>query len=106
MDRQIRRLGLAFLVLLLALFAQLNYLQVFASDRLANNPANQRLLLQEYDTKRGDILARDERTVLATSKATGGVLKYLRTYPEGALYGQLTGSYSVVYGRSGLEQPY
>ena len=106
MDRQIRRLGVAFLVLFLLLFAQLNYLQVFAANRLANNPANQRLLLEEYDVKRGAILARDERTVLATSVPTTGLLKYLRQYPQAGLYGQLTGYYSLVFGRSGLEAAY
>jgi peptidoglycan glycosyltransferase len=103
MDRQIRRLAVAFLGLFVLLFAQTNYLQVFASSRLANNPSNQRLLLQEYDVHRGAILARDERTVLAHSTATSGKFKYLRGYPQGDLYGQITGFYSLVYGRTGLE---
>jgi peptidoglycan glycosyltransferase len=103
MDRQIRRLAVAFLGLFVLLFAQTNYLQVFASSRLANNPSNQRLLLQEYDVHRGAILARDERTVLAQSTATSGKFKYLRGYPQGDLYGQITGFYSLVYGRTGLE---
>ncbi len=106
MDRQIRVMAMAFLALFVLLFAQINYLQVFASNRLANNPANQRLLLEEYDVKRGAILARDERTVLATSVPTTGLLKYLRQYPQGGLYGQLTGYYSLVFGRSGLEAAY
>ncbi len=59
MNRQIRRLGLAFLVLFLLLFGQVNYLQVFAAKRLADNPANQRHLIQEYAVRRGAILARD-----------------------------------------------
>jgi peptidoglycan glycosyltransferase len=103
-DRQIRRVALAFLALFVVLFAQINYLQVFAADRLANNPANQRLLLQEYKVLRGDILARDGRTVLAKSKATSGELKYLRVYPNGPLYAGVTGYYSLVFGRYGLEQ--
>jgi peptidoglycan glycosyltransferase len=103
-DRQIRRVALAFLALFVVLFAQINYLQVFAADRLANNPANQRLLLQEYEVDRGDILARDGRTVLARSKPTPGELKYLRVYPSGPLYAGVTGYYSVVFGRYGLEQ--
>lgn len=103
MDRQIRRLAVAFLVLFALLFFQLNYLQVVAANRLANNPANLRLLLDEYQTKRGSILARDERTVLAVSKPTSGRLKYLRVYPHGSLYGQITGYYSLLYGRSDLE---
>jgi peptidoglycan glycosyltransferase len=103
MDRQIRRLGVALLVLFVVLFTQVNYIQVFAAHQLSNNPANQRLLLDEYNVNRGKILARDETTVLATSKPTSGKLKYLRQYPKGSLYGQITGYYSVVYGRSGLE---
>jgi penicillin-binding protein A len=103
MDRQIRALALAFIALFVLLFAQVNYIQVFAADRLANNPANLRLLLQEYDVDRGPILARDARTVLASSAPTTGQLKYRREYPAGALYAHLTGYYSVVFGRTGLE---
>src|SRR5438105_4414924 len=106
MDRQIRRLAIAFLVLFLLLLGQVNYLQVFAANDLANNPANQRLLLEEYDVDRGSILASDERTVLARSRPTKGLLKYLRVYPGHSRYGQITGFYSVVYGRSGLEAAY
>ena len=103
MDRQIRRLAVAFLVLFLLLLGQLTYLQVFASEKLANNPANQRVLLEEYDVDRGNILARDERTVLARSRPTKGRLKYLRVYPRARLYSGVTGYYSVVFGRYGLE---
>jgi peptidoglycan glycosyltransferase len=104
MDRQIRRLGYAFLALFVLLFGAINYIQVYASSDLANNPANQRLLLQEYNVHRGQILARDEQTILATSKATNGKLKYLRVYPRARLYSGITGYYSVVFGRYGLEQ--
>jgi penicillin-binding protein A len=105
-DRQIRRLVVAFVALFLLLFAQINYIQVFAAGKLANNPANARILLEEYKVDRGSILARDERTVLAFSKPTKGRFKYLRVYPHGALYGQITGYYSLQYGRSALESAY
>ena len=104
MDRQIRRLGYAFIALFVLLFGAVNYIQVYAASDLANNPANQRLLLQEYNVHRGQILARDERTILATSKATKEKLKYLRVYPRARLYAGVTGYYSVVFGRYGLEQ--
>ncbi|HYT80669.1 MAG TPA: penicillin-binding protein 2 [Actinomycetota bacterium] len=104
MNRQIRRLGYAFTALFVLLFAAVNYIQVYAAGDLANNPSNQRLLLQEYNVHRGQILARDERTVLATSKTTKGRLKYLRVYPRARLYAGVTGYYSVVFGRYGLEQ--
>ena len=40
MDRQIRRLGIAFVALFAVLFAQVGYVQVVAADRIANQPAN------------------------------------------------------------------
>jgi len=104
MNRQIRRLGYAFTALFVLLFAAVNYIQVYAAGDLANNPSNQRLLLQEYNVHRGQILARDEQTVLATSKTTKGRLKYLRVYPRARLYAGVTGYYSVVFGRYALEQ--
>jgi peptidoglycan glycosyltransferase len=103
MDRQVRRLGIAFLAMFVVLFAQVNFIQVFAANSLKDNPANSRLILAEYRSQRGAILARDERTVLARSVATKDDLKYLRVYPHGALYGQITGYYSFDFGRSGLE---
>ncbi|HEX8100733.1 MAG TPA: penicillin-binding protein 2 [Actinomycetota bacterium] len=103
MNRQIRWLAMAFVILFVVLFAQVNYIQVFGAKGLANNPANRRLLLQEYNVDRGELLARDGKTALAESEPTKGKLKYRRVYPEGPLYGQITGYYSVLYGRSGLE---
>jgi peptidoglycan glycosyltransferase len=106
MDRQIRRLALAFLLLFGVLAVNLNYLQVIAATDLANNPANKRLLIQEYNIDRGDIVARNRRTLLAESRPTRGQLKYLRRYPGGSLYAHLTGFYSFVFGRGELEQSY
>src|SRR5439155_24595296 len=100
MDRQIRRLALAFLALFVVLFAQANYLQVFASSRYANNPANQRLLLQAYAVHRGHILAPGGTTGLARSRATQGTFKYLRVYPNGPPYPEVTGPDSIAFRRS------
>jgi penicillin-binding protein A len=108
MERQIRRLAIGFLILFIALAVNVNYIQVIAADDLANNNANKRLLIQEYDVDRGDIFTRDRRTVLASSRVTGGELKYLRVYPEdpGLGYGHITGFYSFVFGRTELEQSF
>jgi len=103
MDRQLRRLGVALLALFVLLFVQLNYIQVFAAKRISENPANLRLVLQEFDTLRGAILARDGRTIMAVSRPTNDRLKYLRRYPSGELYAHLTGFSSFVFGRSDLE---
>jgi penicillin-binding protein A len=107
MERQIRRLGIGLLALFLALFVQINYLQVFAADRIENNPANAfRELKAEYSVDRGSILAADGQTVLASSRKSSGTLKYQRRYPQGERYADVTGFYSFVFSRTKLESAY
>ena len=107
MDRQIRKLGIALLVLFLIAFAQVNYIQVFAADRIAEDPANaQRQLIAEYKVDRGSILAADGTTVLASSRKSPGALRFQRRYPHGELYAHETGFYSFVFGRTELEQSF
>jgi peptidoglycan glycosyltransferase len=105
MQPQIRRVGIGLMVLFLAVFAQLNYVQIFAAKRIANNGANKRALLREYSIKRGDIVTVDGVQV-ATSKKTNSEYKYVRKYPQGDLYGQITGYYSRWYGNDRIERTY
>jgi peptidoglycan glycosyltransferase len=106
-QRQIRQLAVALLVLFLILLAQVSYVQVFAADRLSNNPANaERQLIAEYEVDRGSILAADGRTVLALSRRSAGALRYERRYPLGPRYAHLTGYYSFIYGRAELESSF
>jgi penicillin-binding protein A len=105
-DRQIRRLGVAFVALFAILFAQVAYVQVIAADEIANQPANfARQVRAEYETQRGRILASDQ-TVLAESVEApeGSVYRFERRYPKASLYGHITGYYSRLYGRAGVEQ--
>jgi peptidoglycan glycosyltransferase len=106
MERPIRRLAFAVLLLFGALAVNVNYIQVIAADELANNEANKRLLIQEYEIDRGEMIAADGRTVLARSIATDDPLKYLRRYPEGSLYAHVTGFLSFIFGRAELEDTY
>lgn len=105
MERQIRRVGLALMVAFLAVFVQLNYVQIFAAEDISKNPANTLQLIREYSIKRGDILTLDGVTI-AESVATKGRFKYRRTYPEGELYGHITGWYSIRYGEDRLERTF
>src|SRR3954465_1809947 len=108
MDRQIRRLGTAFVALFAVPFAQVAYVQGAAAARIAAEPANApREIKAEYAVERGQILAANRTTVLAESRPNqdpASAYKYLRDYPTGELWGQLTGYYSRIYGRTGLEQ--
>jgi peptidoglycan glycosyltransferase len=102
MQSQIRRVGIGLVLAFTAVFLQLNYVQIFAAEKIAENNANPRALLQQYSIKRGDILTLDGERV-AVSEDTGGKLRYRRTYPGGELYGQITGFYSINYGSSRIE---
>lgn len=106
MNRRIRRLGVALVALFGLLFLQVSYLQVFAAERIASNPANAaRQIIAEYRVDRGRILSSDG-LVLAQSNATTGNATFLfqRSYPDGPLFAGVTGYYSRIYGRSELEQ--
>lgn len=105
MQTQIRKVGLGMVFLFVAVFLQLNYVQIFAAERIASNNANVRSLLREYSIQRGDILTLDG-TRVAISEPTGKKLKYRRTYPEGELYGHITGFYSINYGESRIESTF
>lgn len=105
MERQIRQLAVALGALFVVLLGQVTYIQVVAAERLADNDANaKRQLIAEYEVNRGQILAADGRTILASSKRSTGELRFERRYALGSLYAHLTGYYSFVYGRSELEK--
>lgn len=105
MQRQIRRVAFTLLAAFIAVFFQLNYVQIFAAQRIAGNDANIRSLLAEYAIKRGDILTSDLESI-ATSRRTGGRLEYRRRYPGGDLYAHITGFYSVVFGAARIESSF
>src|SRR5262249_43520263 len=103
-DKQIKTLGVALLALFLIVFVQVNYIQVFAADRIANNPANAKhQRIAEYKVYRATILASHGMTVHASTRKSSDDLKFQRRYPHGELYAHETGFYSFVFGRSELE---
>ena len=105
MNRQIRWFGVVLLVLFLALFVQLNYLQVVSADRLNHHPGNVRTAIRDFSQPRGPIQSADG-AVLATSVPSNDQYKHQRTYPEGQLFGQITGYLSFTYGTEGVERTY
>ncbi|MDQ1711659.1 MAG: penicillin-binding protein [Frankiaceae bacterium] len=109
MNRPIRRVATAALVLFGLLFLNVNYIQVVRANALKKNPRNTRLLLDEYGRPRGDIIA--ARSTLVESKPTKDRLKYLRVYANGradvaSAFAPVTGYYSLVYGATGIERAF
>ncbi len=105
MDRRISQIGLVLLFLFGALFLQLNNLQVLQAKKLANAPGNVRQVINAFSLPRGAILTGDGK-VIAESKPVNDAYHYLRVYPYGTLYGDVTGFYSIDYGVTGIEAAY
>lgn len=108
MNRNIMKLGVVLVVLYVALFAKLNWIQVVDKNSLDSNPLNTAQVRRDFNRPRGTILTADG-TVIAQSVAnpdTSSEFKRMRVYPEGELFGQTTGYFSFRYGSSGLERQY
>ncbi len=104
MDKNIRRLGIFYAVLIGALVLNLTWLQVMHNNELTANPDNRRRLVEEYGVKRGRILTSDG-VLLAESLEGTGDIKYTRHYPQGVLYDHVTGYDSPQFGRTGHRVP-
>jgi peptidoglycan glycosyltransferase len=106
-NRPIRRVAYACVVLILVLVAQLTYLQVVDAHHLATDPRNVRHTLGEFNRARGKILSADGQ-LLAGSTASTGDFKYQRSYPQGALFAHTVGyqSFAGLVGNTGVEASY
>jgi len=104
-NTQIVKLFGFILILYALLFGFTSYWSIFDADNLEANTANKRPLLEEERIDRGEILAHDEKTVIARSvpKGEGDAQIYVRQYPEGDLYGNPIGYSYVERGRVGTE---
>lgn len=102
MNASLRRISVTVMALIVLLLLNATMTQVFAADSLRDDPRNQRVLLDEYSRQRGQIVAGGQ--LLAYSVATDNRFRFLRVYPNPAVYAPVTGFYSLRYSSSGLER--
>jgi penicillin-binding protein A len=102
MNASLRRISVTVMALIVLLLLNATYTQVFTADGLRADPRNQRVLLDEYSRQRGQITARGQ--LLAYSVATDSRFRFLRVYPNPAVYAPITGFYSLRYSSTGLER--
>jgi penicillin-binding protein A len=100
-NKPIRAMSIFCMVLFLALLVNSTYLQYFEANSLNSRNDNKRVRDAEFSRKRGAILV-DGKSI-AESVPTKDQYEYQRTYPQPLKYAQLTGYYSYIYGRSGIE---
>ncbi|MFP5021148.1 peptidoglycan D,D-transpeptidase FtsI family protein [Pseudonocardia phyllosphaerae] len=103
MNRPVRRVALAVMVMVVILLGNVTYVQVVKAGEYRDDSRNQRTQIDEYSRPRGQITAGGQ--VLAQSIDTGkGRLRYQRQYPEGPAFSPVTGYLSTFYGNGGLER--
>ena len=100
--RQFRRIGAALALFLVALLANLTWLQVIDADSLRAQSGNTRTLLEQYNRARGPIIVNAESIATSSRSASDGF--YQRSYTAGPLYAAVTGYYSLLYGATGIER--
>ena len=104
MNRSIRRVGVVAALMFFALLVNLTASYLLRGPGLLSDPANARVLQEQFDQPRGAILVGN--TAVVQTQASTGRFNYQRTYAAGAMYAPVTGYYSFLYGRSKLEQAY
>lgn len=105
MNTKIRRLAVGLLVCYIALFAQLNLLQVGQREELADDPRNDRQTTRDFNRPRGPIVTADGVVVAdSVASAPGDSFKYQRRYPTGDLFAGITGYYTFNFGSTQLER--
>ncbi len=101
MNKPLRRVAIAGMLLLVVLMINVNYIQGSQADKLKNDPLNARQYAQQFEHNRGPIMAGKIR--LAESKKIQGDKKeYQRVYNQPEVYSPITGFVSV-FNRTGLE---
>ena len=80
MNRAIKRVATAVIVMLLLLVGQLTYLQVIDAKELADDPRNSRTYLRDFTRPRGEIVSADGK-ILARSIPSNDEYELQRVYP-------------------------
>ena len=101
MNRALRRISIAVLVMFVLLLINVNYLQGFSPASLATKPNNARAFEAQFQYQRGSIVTSDGVTI-ADSVPSSDVYKFQRKYPHGAEYAPVTG-YDTLYSETGIE---
>ena len=105
MNRALRRISIAVLVMFVLLLINVNYLQGFEPASLASKPGNSRAFYAAQNQyQRGSIVTSDGVTIAASkpSSNSNDSIKYQRYYPLGPEYAPVTG-YDTLYSQTGIE---
>ncbi len=104
MNKPVRAMAVACLLMFLALLLNANYVQFVQADDLNEKEGNRRVIDEEFSRERGAIIVDGEP--IAQSVPVKDKWQFQRKYTEPELYAPVTGYFSYIYGRDGIEQSY
>jgi penicillin-binding protein A len=104
MNKPLRRVALAMMVMVVLLMGNATYVQVIQAGELREHPLNRRTTYEEFGRERGQIIAGGQSLATSVPNNDDDLHKWLRTYPNGPLYAPVTGFYSFWYGSNGIER--
>ncbi len=103
MTKELRRISILVLVMFLALFGSVSWIQVVQADSLAQNDANTRTRLDSYEIQRGSIIAGG--APIATSVPSNDMYSFQRVYTDPQMWSAVTGYYNPALGSAtGIEK--
>jgi peptidoglycan glycosyltransferase len=102
MNTPLRRLATVVLAMFGVLVLGATWVQFLQAPELNADSRNVRTIYREYGSPRGPIVVAGE--AVASSAPIDDPFGYQRSYLNGPLYAHITGYYSVVYGRHGIEE--
>ncbi|WP_028045916.1 penicillin-binding protein 2 [Cellulomonas sp. URHE0023] len=101
MNTPLRRLATVVMAMFLVLIGSATWVQYLQADKLNNDTRNVRGLYREYGNARGPIVVGGNAIALSTP--VDDPYGYQRQYADGSTYSAVTGFYSIVNGKSELE---
>jgi penicillin-binding protein A len=102
-NRALKRISIAVLVMFVLLMINVNYLQGFETSSLANEPENSRAAYEANQYERGDIVTSDS-VAIATTTPANDTFRYQRVYKNGPVYAPVTGYDTIFSTRTAIEQ--
>ncbi len=104
MNKPIRAMAVACLVMFLALLLNSNYVQFVQADDLNARDGNRRVIDEEFSRERGAIIVDGEP--IAQSVPIDDRWQFQRKYTDPKLYAPVTGYFSYLFGQEGIEKSY
>jgi penicillin-binding protein A len=104
MNRQITRLAVMGVVLMISLVVATTYWQTWAAPGLADRQDNAIELVAQFTIKRGEITNRGRMLARNRAREVDGRTLYFRRYPQGKLTAHTVGYSTVERSRAGLER--